>query len=153
LTLAADSVKMHKNNSFIFHTLEFMAALHKSKFLLRSTPLPSIVKGEIMTKQSEHLRRLVLRHAPRALAVLLAVGGLGVTSVALLHTVNTVRVTDTAGATHVLLTAVRDPNTLAELAGLTLDVNDSAFYTANSQGEGTGTLEVIRAFPTSMWPR
>ncbi|WP_367925001.1 3D domain-containing protein [uncultured Ruthenibacterium sp.] len=62
--------------------------------------------------------------------------------------VKTVTVTDDAGGQYMLMTALKDPRELVELADLSLDENDSAFYTPHETGQAR--LDVRRAFPVEI---
>ena len=54
-----------------------------------------------------------------------------------------------AGGQYMLMTALKDPRELVELADLALAENDSAFYTSHETGQAR--LDVRRAFPVEIW--
>lgn len=101
-----------------------------------------------MSKRTEHLRRALLAHGPKWLAVALAVGAAGAVCGALWQTVDVVTVTDADGAAAVLMTALDTPEELLPLADLALGPDDSAFY--ETTGAGEALLRVVRAFPLTV---
>ena len=100
------------------------------------------------TKRTEHMRRALRRTGPKLLAMGLAICATGLVCDALSRCVKTVTVTDDAGGQYTLITAVTDPDELVEMVDLSLDENDSAFYTAHALGEAR--LDVRRAFPVEI---
>ena len=86
---------------------------------------------------------------PRMFAVALAFCAISLVCGALAYCVKTVTVTDDAGGQYMLMTALKDPRELVELADLALAENDSAFYTSHETGQAR--LDVRRAFPVEIW--
>lgn len=97
------------------------------------------------TKRTEHIRRSVRRTGPKLLAIGLTVCATALVCGVLSRCVKTVTVTDDAGGQYTLMTAVTDPAELVELADLSLEENDSAFYSTHTSGQAR--LDVRRAFP------
>lgn len=102
-----------------------------------------------MTKFTEHLRRRLKDLPARLLVALLTLCSLSITVFALFQTLNIVYVTDSNGASKMLLTRTDDPDQLMAMSGLTAAEEDAVYYTAYSGN--LASLNIQRAQPVSVF--
>ena len=102
-----------------------------------------------MTKFTEHLRRRVLAIPAKFYVSLLTLCCLSLTLFALFSTLNIVYVSDSHGASRMLLTRVEDPEELMQLSGIVAEEEDSVYFTAFNGN--LASLSIQRAVPITVY--
>ena len=102
-----------------------------------------------MTKFTEHLRRRVLAIPAKFYVTLLTLCCLSLTLFALFSTLNIVYVSDSHGASRMLLTRVEDPEELMDLSGIVAEEEDSVYFTAFNGN--LASLSIQRAVPITVY--
>ena len=102
-----------------------------------------------MTKFTEHLRRRVAAIPAKFYVTLLTLCCLSLTLFALFSTLNIVYVSDSHGASRMLLTRVEDPEELMDLSGIVAEEEDSVYYTAFNGN--LASLSIQRAVPITVY--
>ena len=102
-----------------------------------------------MTKFTEHLRRRVLAIPDKFYVTLLTLCCLSLTLFALFSTLNIVYVSDSHGASRMLLTRVEDPEELMDLSGIVAEEEDSVYFTAFNGN--LASLSIQRAVPITVY--
>ena len=102
-----------------------------------------------MTKFTEHLRRRVLAIPAKFYVTLLTLCCLSLTLFALFSTLNIVYVSDSHGASRMLLTRVEDPEELMGLSGIVAEEEDSVYFTAFNGN--LASLSIQRAVPITVY--
>ena len=101
-----------------------------------------------MTKFTEHLRRRVLAIPAKFYVILLTLCCLSLTLFALFSTLNIVYVSDSHGASRMLITRVEDPEELMDLSGIVAEEEDSVYFTAFNGN--LASLSIQRAVPITV---
>ena len=102
-----------------------------------------------MTKFTEHLRRRVLAIPAKFYVILLTLCCLSLTLFALFSTLNIVYVSDSHGASRMLITRVEDPEELMDLSGIVAEEEDSVYFTAFNGN--LASLSIQRAVPITVY--
>ena len=102
-----------------------------------------------MTKFTEHLRRRILAIPARCYVILLTLCCLSLTLFALFSTLNIVYVSDSHGASRMLITRVEDPEELMDLSGIVAEEEDSVYFTAFNGN--LASLSIQRAVPITVY--
>lgn len=101
-----------------------------------------------MTKFTEHLRRRILAIPAKCYVILLTLCCLSLTLFALFSTLNIVYVSDSHGASRMLITRVEDPEELMDLSGIVAEEEDSVYFTAFNGN--LASLSIQRAVPITV---
>ncbi len=102
-----------------------------------------------MTKRQEHIRRRLVRAAPRMAALAVAAGSLFLVCATLLFFVRRVTVRDSDGPQRVLLTARAEPRALLAMAGIAPEQPEDT-VSLLPQGDGSLLVSVQRGFPVTV---
>ena len=102
-----------------------------------------------MTKRQEHIRRRLVRAAPRMAALAVAAGSLFLVCATLLFFVRRVTVRDSDGPQRVVLTARAEPRELLAMAGIAPEQPEDT-VSLLPQGDGSLLVSVQRGFPVTV---
>ena len=87
------------------------------------------------------LRRLVLAVPVKVWACLITVGCLALTLVGLHQALHLVRITDSEGASEVVMTHLDDPQQLMQLSGIVAEEGDDVHYTAYKGNQASLSIQ------------
>ncbi len=101
-----------------------------------------------MTKFTEHLRRRFFAIPVKLWACLVTLCCLSLTLFVLFEALHLVNVTDSNGASRLLITHKTDPDSLMQLSGIVAEEGDNVYYTAYNGN--LASLSIQRAMPVSV---